>query len=375
VSSPYAPPPTETPTALPPNRAPARSGGRAVVLWIVLVIVMYGIYQVFATGPRPARSADPPLAATHPLAWLLPAVVYAGMLAALVVLRSRLPARYRTGELREIVPPAPAAPDAVPEPIDLRLTGTDGSRPVELHVDDRGLHWHAEKRLLQPAHELHIGWDELESLAPFRTWSPLGTWGLVLVLCAAIWTTSDLMLAAGSGAIGAVLILIGRTRTRGGVALTTRTHALRFHSRALDKETADRLLIATRARQPRAAPAPRADSPGAVRALFLQPFADLALSTRNTPMLRSHMRALGATFADEDTAVAAVVQLRMYGVWSGGLRGVGPLAVLAAGVIAAGPGAGLVAAVLAWVLGLVVAIRASTLFARFSGMSVVKPAP
>jgi hypothetical protein len=345
-----------------------------LALWLLLVLMLLATYRIVGERPPSAAPGPMPLRRGEPLGWLIPLAVYLAMGVRLLVLRAQLPAQYRTGELRQL--PAPKAqdpePSPAPAPIDLRWSGSDGSRPVVLRADERGLLWQAEGRLLQPALELRVSWSELEAISTARTWSSLATWGLVLLIVALILATTHLVAGAGCALLGAALVLLGRRRSRGTLSFVTSTHALTFHSRQLDVAAQDHLMRAARERAPRAV-APVAENRGVLRVLVVEPFVSFARACRSNEWVQAAMLREGASFPDPESARASSVQVRMYGIWSGVMLGVGPIAVtLGAAIAQGGPLWGVAPGLLGWVFGLVVVTRAVALFARFSGMSLVR---
>ncbi len=374
MSSPYAPPPTETAAVVPPNRAAPRARtGWTVLVWLLLIGLVFAVYEGGKTrAERAADALERP--AGQPLALLLPLLTYAGMVVGLLVVRRRLPARYRTGELRELSAPAPPLPDPAappPPPVDLTLLGRDDARPVRLHVDDAGLHWHSDARLLRPAQELHIAWPELEALTPFSTssglWSVLGVFGAI---GAGVLLPDALRPLAALVVVAAVLVGMSGPLRRHGVVITTATHVLRFHLRARGSNLRDQLLAAARARSPRAIAAPTA-GPSVWRSLFLEPFEQLAGLLRDDDAIHA---AMGGTTVDAETTRAATTQWRLFALWNGVLRGVGPISAAIGVALASGRVAlALAAGFGAWLFGLMVMTRSTVAFARFSGMSVIQP--
>lgn len=101
--------------------------------------------------------------------------------------------------------------------------------------------------------------------------------------------------------------------------------------------------------------------------LFLRPLEDLARGLRGRP---SHPGPSGATLPPE-----AAIQVRMFQLWSGVLRGGGPLAVFMACAGAWGLVAGVGGCLTAWFLGAIVVTRGARRFARFACMPYAVQAP
>ncbi|MCK6545192.1 hypothetical protein L6R52_04935 [Myxococcota bacterium] len=376
-SNPFEAPPRETATTLPPNRVTSKSPRRTLAVWLVLCVLFVALYQVVgdpASAPKTPREAIPTLfAGIGPVAWLLPALTYGAMIVALFTFRARLPASHRTGELRTqpITRPEPPAPDPSPRAIELHLTGTDGSRPVHLDVDDAGLHWRADARLLQVAVELHVPWGELESVSVTRAPTGLTVWAWVAI----IFGVSSLFLGnylttAVCAALAAALFTVARKRSIGVFSFATPTHVLTFQSRQLDAATSSELLAAVRARRPSAAPAPDQKQSGVAKVLLIDPFVQLADAFGSDARLDAKI-VHGS--ADAALRVISRLQTRMFSVWSGTMRGAGPLAVAGALVLSRGdPWAFVLGWMPAWILGLVLVQSLLVPFARFAGMTVLR---
>lgn len=366
---PFAAPPSETPGALPPNRVPPPSGRRMLGVWLFLALFILAAWHI----------AGGPLAAPSPAA-LAPLLLYASMLGGLVLLRAQLPARYRTGELRELpraappeAPAAPPTPHAPPPPLELTVLGTDGSHRVRLHLHDGGLSWHTEPRLLEPARELHVTWPELEGLSTGHTSGGYLAWSAVLVGMSWALRVHGVWIPVLGSALALGLWLLDRRRPRGYVTLTTATHVLTLTSRTLDHATTAQILEATRARRPTAVPAPAAATPGVLRMLVLEPWRELARALAPTDRLRAELVRSGMTTADPELVQVSTVQHRMFGLWSGVMRGAGPAAwALSLGLVGGHVVLGLGAWSVSFLVGLVVVTRSTATFARFSGMSVLR---
>lgn len=333
MTSPFAPPPSETPAVLPPNRAGAvpRSSARSLLLWIVLLVMFIALWQ-FALTPSSAR-ARPEGAPIELMGSLIPLAVYGSMVIALLLIRLQLPASHRTGALREVeslVPPAPpSAAPAAPPAITVELEGRHGPRRAHLRIDDLGLHWRGAAGLVQPAQELHVEWSELQALTPFKT----------------------------------------LTRRR-GLVITTATHVLQLESADLDADTEARIMAAARARAPSAVPPAGAGVGSVWHTLLVVPLTHLALVFKSDEAIHAHV---GTTAGDRATRRLGAVQCRLFGLWSGVLQSVGPLSVgVGAAVMFRSVWSAPVALFGAWLGGLILLSRTRLLFARFSSMSVVR---
>lgn len=374
MSAPYAPPP-ETPDPVPPNR-PRPASGRTLALWGVLVVVFVALYQLFASpsSSRHGSPRPPPVERELPLLPLaIPLVTLAGLGYALMALRAQLPAKYRTDELRQLVAPK-AAPAATPAPVEpFEMTGMDQLRPVRLRVDEVGFHWHRGKRLLQSEQELEVSWEELEQFTVGHLYTGVFTVGLVLAIGGLMLGGTDLRLAGALVAVGGLVAFVGRRRRVGTLTVVTPSHLLSFSSRELTDERRARLLAAAKERRPQAVRVATVSGGRGLWLLFGQPFADLAVFVRSDASLRARLGARGSTFPDEETAVAATVQVRMWTVLSSGLRAILPVATGAAMALRSGDALSCFGpAVLTWVVGLVVVVRVQTRFARWAGMGVVR---
>jgi hypothetical protein len=382
VTSPFLPP-TETTGVVQPNRGKPAGLGRTLVLWLLLIVVFVAIYNVFAVDSARVPRVEPQDTRGSPIGWLVPLFTYLAMAGALFAIRRRLPEKYRTGELREIERPAPAVSAPEPaSPIDLTLVGSDGRRPVRLEVNGDGLYWRAEARLLQPAEELRVRWDEIEAISAARMAAPLVVWGIMIGIFSAAYAVSVSSPEALIGiVIGIAVSLLGKARARGMLSFTTATHALTFQSKRLDAATRDRVIAAARARRPQAVAPPTAPNQrGALWLLFVDPFVHLALSFRSDAGVRAHLiRQASITpnavsrDPEAEEARASVVQCRMFWVWNGVLCGFGPLSLGAGGIGAAESVVGFFAPwILGWLAGRIIVSRAMPLFARFSGMSLIR---
>lgn len=372
-SSPFAPPPTETPNVVPPNRAPQPGPVRALLTWIILIVLLLAVYNVFS-GQGPRVASTPQHTPVFLWGWLVPLATYGGTIVALILIRSRLPAKYRTGELREIAaanPESPAPAEAL-APIDVRYRGSDGNGPVELHVDDHGIHWHAEKRLLIAASELHAPWSTIESVSVGQLYAPMMTWAFIVILAGLFLVSIQPWITAVCIVLGGGLVVIGRSRKRGTFTFATSTHALMFTSAELDAAARDRLMAAARQRKPSAVAPAGKPGRGVLYLLVVDPFAQIARSIQPHSVLRASMIRQGATYADEDTALTGTLQFRMFALWSGVMRGAGPFSVAIGAGLAYGVASAAGMGMAAWVIGLIVIGRGSEFFARFSGMSVVR---
>lgn len=368
---PFSPPPPDAPVIVRPNRhAPA--GPVRKTLGLVLLVTA-GILAVVRTG---GGFGPDPTPGGFPLAWFVPVGVYGAVGVGMVVLRGRLPARVRTWELRERQAAPTAAPTPEPKrPIDLHFDGTDGSRPVRLDVDERGFRWQTPPGRLAPATELHIPWEELEGIAATHLLGPTMVPGLVVIGIALGIARWQPVVGTMTGLAGFGLVGLRGWRRRGILSLLTATHTLQFQSTALDPEAREQVMAAARARSPRTVPGPVSPGPGALRSLFVEPLLDLVRACRSDGWVRARLLQHGSRFGDEEMAVTAVIQWRLYGLWNGLLRGLGPLScAVGAGL---GSGSGLAAVIgwlIAWVAGLYVVTQSMTAFARFSGMEVIRPA-
>ena len=131
-----------------------------------------------------------------------------------------------------------------------------------------------------------------------------------------------------------------------------------------------RLPAALRTGELRAVPRSAVDPPGTSEQapssllfdLFLRPLVDLAWGLLARP---PHLTPLSAVLPPQ-----AALQVRMFQLWSGVLRGAGPIAVGLANAIARGPAWGAGSWLVAWWLGSSVVTRSAARFARYSGMSI-----
>lgn len=371
MSSPYAPP-QDDPEQVPPNRA--KPNKHAFVIWLVLIVLFVIAYRALA----PPGSEQPPLSvvidekvneAARP-GLLIPLVAYLGVLVGLLALRRRLPAEYRTFELRTLAATKPeVVPVAEPRPIDLTLSGTDTKRPVTLRIDETGFLWRSEKRLLQSAEELEIRWSALESIGVSRSPSPLRVWAVVIGVLGLLQGRIDWRIAAGALVVAVVMFALGRNRARGQLTLVTETHALAFVSKELDVATQDRIIAAARERRPQAVP--QAKQPGALRAMFVQPFENLPDVWRSDEALRAKALRKGTPFPEGKESAVGLQQQRLYALWDGGLRAIGPASFVLGGVLDGAPWFGLFAGA-AWIAGFLLLVKTMPLFARFTGMSLVR---
>ena len=369
-------PPTDSTRVVPPNRARPQPFAKTIGLWVLLMVLFVALYNILGT---PSSEAPKTLTseAGSPLGYLLPLFTYGTMLLLMVLIRRRLPAKYRTGELREIEAPRAEEPQPAPSPppIDLSLVGTDGARPVRLRVDDAGLHWFAEARLLKPAQELNVAWAELESIQTARVSGPLLVWGLVVIFASAsmysVWPVY-----AAIGALAALgLTLLHRRGAKGMLAFSTASHVLSFQSAALDLGTQDALMAAARARCPRAVVKPT-EGKGAWFALLIEPFSLPFRALKDDAALRAELLRQGSTLPQDhssDEAIAGLVQVRLYWLWRGLLGGIGPLSTgLGLSAATASAWAFFSGWLLSWVFGLILLGKTTRAFARFSGMRLIR---
>lgn len=369
-------PPTDSTRVVPPNRARPQPAAKTIGLWLVLLVLFAALYNILGT-PTAQRPKTLPPEPGSPLGYLLPLFTYGAGLLLMVLIRQRLPAQYRTLELREIEATRPEEPQPAPSPapIALSLIGTDGTRPVRLNIDDAGLHWFAEARLIQPALELNVAWTELESIQTARVSGPLLVWGLVVIFASAsIYSTWPAYAAVGALA-GLGLTLLHRRGAKGMVAFSTATHVLSFQSAALDLSTQDSVMAAARERCPRAV-VERASGKGAWFALLVEPFSLLFKAFQSDDAVRAELLRHGSTLPPDprsDDAVAGLVQVRLYSLWRGLLGAVGPLSTgLGLSVVVASAWAFFAGWFLSWVFGLVLLGKTTRAFARFSGMRLVR---
>lgn len=369
---PFTAPPPDAPVVVRPNRHPPAGPVRRTLGLALLVAA--GIVAVVrvggAFGPAPTPGGTP-------VGWLVPVGVYGAVGAAMLVLRGRLPARLRNWELRERSAPPTVAPAPPPEaPIERSFDGTDGARPVRLGVDARGFHWKSPAGRISPATELHVPWEELEGIAVGHVLGPTMVPGLVVLGVAvglAQWQPAA-GLVAGLAAFG--LVALRGWRRRGTLSPLTATHALQFQSAELDDAAREQVLTAARARAPRSVPRAPAPASGVVRALLVDPLLELGRACRSEGWVRARLLRDGSRFDDPEIAVISVIQWRLFGLWSGLLRGLGPLScALGAGLGTGSVLAAVVAWLVAWTAGLIVVMQTTTTFARFSGMEIIRPAP
>jgi len=374
VTGPFTPP-TDSTRVVPPNRARPQSLRRTLAVWALLIVLFVAIYNILGTAPPRAsapRASAPEVGST--LGYLVPVFTYGALLLLMVLIRRRLPSKYRTGELREIEAPKAEEPkpEENPAPIALSFVGTDGSRPVRLAVDDAGLHWFAEARLIQPALELNVAWTELESIQTARVSGPLLVWGLVLIFASAL-IYSVWPIYAGVGALlGVGLLLLQRRGSRGMVYFSTTTHVLSFQSPELELSAQDALMGAARARCPRAVAKPAAAPTKSTWFLLLvEPFTLLFKAFKDDEAVRAELLRQGVTLssADSEEAQAGVVQVKLFSLWRGLLGGVGPISTgLGLSIAAASAWAFISGWFASWLVGLILLSKSMRAFARFSGM-------
>ncbi len=382
MTSPFTPPSNET-SVVPPNRVPPQSASKTLMLWVALIAILFVAYLALGEAPPVRDEADPPPSSEGaPFGLLIPLATYLGMALALLGVRARLPAKYRTGELRELEPPKPepAAPTPL-RPLALSLSGSDGSNEVRLELDDAGLHWNELGRLLTPPRELHVAWSELQTISTGRVLGPLFVWGvLVTGMSLGLFGAGPSWALIGLG-VGAALLWVGRRTTRGSLSFSTSTHVLTFLSSALSTDVQDELMNAARARVPQAvAPAAQAGQ-GVLFVLLVEPFVLLASALLSDDALRARLLRQGLLSSaprpdapETDESRAGMVQTRLFAIWRGVLGGLGPLSMaLGAGIATADPTSALLGWMLSFVLGLVAVTKTMPLFARFSGMSLMRP--
>lgn len=382
MTSPFTPPSNET-GVVPPNRAPPQNTSKTLVLWLALVALFFAAHLVLREDhPLPRQATPPPTRGGEALGFLIPLATYVAMALALAGLRARLPAQYRTGELRALDPPAPEPVAPTPlRPLAVSLSGSGGASAVRLDVDDAGLHWHEPGRLLVPPRELHVAWTELQAISTARVSGPLFVWGLLVTLLSIALYGGEPTWALVGASVGVALLWLGRRTARGALSFSTATHVLTFQSRALDAELQAELMSAARARVAHAvAPSPQGGQ-GVLYVLFAEPFVLLSAAVLGDDALRARLLRQGlltpashAGPAETEASRAGLVQTRLFGIWRGVLCGLGPVSTgLGWGIATADLLSTLIAWVLSFVLGLVVLTRTTTLFARFSGMAVVRP--
>ncbi|MFO0727187.1 MAG: hypothetical protein U1E65_25640 [Myxococcota bacterium] len=378
MSSPFTPPEDET-AAVPPNRARPASGTRTLILWLVLMLMFVALYQILGSprGSAHPTPAPPPAAQGAPLGFLLMPLPYALMVLGLLGLRRRLPPEYRTWQVRELKRPEAAspAPAANPAPIDRLLQGRSGGKKVELRVDAAGLHWRTEARLLEPARELHIAWDELESISVGRTPSALRVWGVLLGLSGAYaFVRAPLLPFLVASGAGIALALLGGRGRQGTLHLVTATHALYLESKSLEPALQEEIMNAARGRRPQAVAAPTTKKNNALFVLFLEPWTSLWAAGLSDQKLRHHLMHQGS-MPDPDHALAHVgrLQYRMFAIWRGVLIGLGPACTAACTSVGLASLPALFGAwVFSYIVGFTVLAKSTNAFARFSGMSVVR---
>ena len=100
---------------------------------------------------------------------------------------------------------------------------------------------------------------------------------------------------------------------------------------------------------------------------------ELARALAPTDRLRAELVRSGMTTTDPELMQVSTVQHRMFGLWSGVMRGAGPAAwALSLGLMGGHVALGVGAWSVSFLVGLVVVTRSTAMFARFSGMSVVR---
>lgn len=299
------------------------------------------------------------------------------MLLALVVFRSKLPARYRTFELRTATSPAtPNAdePAQAPQVLEaIRLDGSDGNRTIHLEVNDMGIHWHADRTaFLHGENVLHVSWDELESVS-----TGYGSYAVAwLFAISAILTGVWVRLEAGLivAVIAAGTALWQRRRPSGTLSFVTPTHSLVFSSRQIDAAMHERLVHAIRVKRPTLAPQPGAKQGGVLRLLFVEPFVRYAEVFLTDAALDAKHASEALEKQDAETRVASRTQMRMYSLWAGTMCGVGPLASgLGTALVTHDAVTFCIGWSVTWVVGLMVLNKLLVPFARFSGILVHRP--
>lgn len=379
-SNPFEPP-KDVPAPLPPNRAKPTNAYRTLGLWIILILAFVVMWQLFPTPPPKSSPVSPPplntANATSPWAWAIPAAVYGCMLVALVVYRSKLPARYRTFELRTATSPvAPNSDEPAQAPQVLEeicLEGSDGNRTIHLEVNDAGIHWHADRTaFLHGENVLHVSWDELESVS-----TGYGSYAVAwLFAISAILTGVWVRLEAGLivAVIAAGSALWERWRPSGTLSFVTPTHSLVFRSRQIDAAMSERLVHAIRVKRPTLAPQPGAKQHGVFRLLFVEPFVRYAEAFLPDAALDAKHASEALEKQDAETRVASRIQLRMYSLWAGTICGVGPLAAGLGTALATHDAVTFcIGWSVTWVIGLFGLNKLLVPFARFSGILVHKP--
>ena len=380
-SNPFEPP-KEVPAPLPPNRAKPTNAYRTLALWIVLILAFVVIWQMFPAPPPKSPPSSPvnpvdTASATSPWAWAIPGTVYGWLLLALVVFRSKLPARYRTFELRTATSPAtPNADEPAQAPHvleEIRLDGSDGERKIHLEVNDTGIHWHADRTaFLHGENVLHVSWDELESVSTgYGSYAVAWLFAISAILTG-VWVRLEAGLVVALIAGGSALW--ERRRPSGTFSFVTPTHSLAFRSRQIDAAMSERLLHAIRIKRPTLAPQPGAKQNGVFRLLFVEPFVRYAEAFLTDAALDAKQASEALAKQDAETRVASRIQLRMYSLWAGTMCGVGPLASGLGAALYAHEALGFaVGWCVAWVVGLILINKLLEPFARFSGILVHRP--
>ena len=372
MDSMYAPPPDKRPEIVPPNRTPGR---RPIVLWIVLILIFVAFFQFFSTETPAPRADQPP--GPRIVAWpfLIPLATALALALSFWRIRARLPARYRDGVLR-LGPIAPSSEsNSTPSPIEpLELIGQSASRPIRLRIDEAGLHWTADARLLQPAQWLEIGWSELRGFGFGSQASGLFTAGLWLLIMGGCSSGFSLLVGVPLLAVGAVLAALGLRRRRWSLTFVTDTHRLAFLSRTLDEVTRERLLAAAKARRPELFP--KTEAVTGWRALYMllgKPFAMLGAVLQSDASAGAVVVGQATVVLDAETAAAGGLQRKLAGLWTGGFLGVLPLASGIAASLAWGtPVTFFVGYFGAWAVGLILSTRLMPTLARLSGMTLLK---
>jgi hypothetical protein len=386
MSSAYAPQPEKHPERVPPNR---RSPKTAILPWILILSGFVAFYR-YTSPPvptaAPLNDEAPPPPARVPWPFALPLATLVGLSALFVRTRARLPASYRTGELRTLKAEAPEAPAAPPSFEPMELQGKGQERPVTLRIDEAGFHWSAEARLLQQEQWLDIEWDELKGFGQGKIAAPGISVALWLLVAGVFIAFHRLFSAPAQQSMLANVLSIGllvvgvfaygsvqRRFSHGTLTLVTETHHLTFQSRQLSEERRDQLRAIVKARRPELVPESTASGWQALQLLFLRPFAELRRLFQSDAELTAYVRATATTTIDDETALAGAIQHKLYALWSGGWCALLPVSTgLAFALWLESIPSFVPGFLVAWFFGFVLSTRWMKSFARLSGVSLIR---